>query len=71
MGRVCVLIVENAQSMHPSVLEELRVLAAVEHDGARVLKVLLLGQTGLNHVLESPRMARAGVGRCAALHWTH
>jgi type II secretory pathway predicted ATPase ExeA len=56
-GRLCLLIVENAQSMHPSVLEELRVLAAVEHEGSRVLKVLLLGQAGLTHVLESPRMA--------------
>jgi len=56
-GRICVLLVENAQSMHPSVLEELRHLAGVEVDGARVLKLLLLGQPALNHVLESPRMA--------------
>lgn len=57
MGRICLLIVENAQSMHPSVLEELRCLAAAEVDGTRVLKVLLLGQPSLNLVLESPRMA--------------
>lgn len=57
-GRFCVLIVENAQSMHPSVLEEVRALATVEHDGQRVLKLLLLGQAGLTHVLESPRMAQ-------------
>ena len=56
-GRLCLLIVENAQSMHPSVLEELRCLAAVEHDGVRVLKILLLGQPALDLVLESPRMA--------------
>ena len=56
-GRLCVLIVENAQSMHPSVLEELRGLAALQHDGTRVLKIILLGQAGLAHVLESPRMA--------------
>jgi len=55
-GRLCLLIVENAQSMHPSVLEELRCLAAVEHDGVRVLKILLLGQPSLNLVLESQRM---------------
>jgi general secretion pathway protein A len=58
MGRVCLLIVENAQSMHPSALEELRALAAVEHDGQRILKILLLGPAGLLHVLESPRMAQ-------------
>lgn len=56
-GRLCLLIVENAQSMHPSVLEELRCLAAVAHEGVRVLKILLLGQPALNLVLESPRMA--------------
>jgi general secretion pathway protein A len=56
-GRLCLLVVENAQSMHPLVLEELRALAAIEHDGVRVLKVLLLGQAALMHVLESPRMA--------------
>lgn len=56
-GRLCLLIVENAQNMHPSVLEELRGLAAVQHEGGRVLKILLLGQAGLAHVLESPRMA--------------
>lgn len=58
MGRVCLLVVENAQNMHPSVLEELRCLAAVEVEGIRVLKVLMLGQPALNHVLESPRMAQ-------------
>jgi type II secretory pathway predicted ATPase ExeA len=57
MGRICLLVVENPQAMHPSVLEELRMLAAAEVDGVRVLKVLLLGQPSLNLVLESPRMA--------------
>src|SRR5690606_12066145 len=56
-GRLCVLIVENAQSMHPSVLDELRALATLEHEGMRILKVLLLGQPTLTHVLDSPRMA--------------
>ena len=57
MGRMCLLVVENAQQMHPSVLEELRCLAALEVEGSRILKVLLLGQPSLNHVLESPRMS--------------
>lgn len=61
-GRLCLLIVENAQSMHPSVLEELRCLAAIEHDGVRVLKILLLGQPSLNLVLESPRMVELMTG---------
>jgi general secretion pathway protein A len=57
MGRICLLVVENPQAMHPSVLEELRGLAGAQVDGMRVLKVLLLGQPALNLVLESPRMA--------------
>lgn len=61
-GRLCLLVVENAQSMHPSVLEELRCLAGIEHEGVRVLKILLLGQPALNLVLESPRMAELVTG---------
>jgi type II secretory pathway predicted ATPase ExeA len=56
LGRTCVLVVENAQSMHPLVLEELRALAALEVGGARALKLLLLGRPSLQHVLDSPRM---------------
>jgi general secretion pathway protein A len=62
MGRICLLVVENAQNMHPSVLEELRCLAAVQAEGARILKVLLLGQPSLNLVLDSPRMAELVAG---------
>lgn len=62
MGRICLLVVENPQAMHPSVLEELRGLAAAEVDGVRVLKVLLLGQPSLDLVLESPRMAELMTG---------
>lgn len=56
VGRVCLLVVENPQSMHPSVLEEFRCLAALEVDGQPVLKILLLGQPSLELVLASPRM---------------
>lgn len=57
MSRVCLLIVENPQQMHPSVLEELRLLASLEVEGLRVLKVLLLGEPPIDRVIESPRMA--------------
>jgi len=58
----CLLVVENAQNMHPSVLEELRCLAAIQAEGARILKILLLGQPSLNLVLDSPRMAELVAG---------
>ncbi len=57
MCRICMLIVENPQQMHPSVLEELRLLASLEVEGRRVLKVLLLGEPPITRVIESPRMA--------------
>lgn len=69
-GRLCLLIVENAQSMHPSVLEELRCLAAIQHDGMRVLKMLLLGQPALNLVLESPRMVELMSGNVSRFSLT-
>ncbi|HEY6641159.1 AAA family ATPase [Povalibacter sp.] len=56
MCRVCMLVVENPQQMHPSVLEELRLLTSLEADGRRVLKVLLLGEPPIDRVVESPRM---------------
>ena len=56
-GRICLLIVENAQNMQPLVLEELRHIASWETDGVRLVKMLLLGQPLLNHVVDSPRMA--------------
>lgn len=65
-GRICLLIIENAQSMQPLVLEELRHIASWEADGLRLIKLLLLGQPLLNHVVDSPRLGKlvpAGVPR--------
>ncbi len=55
-GRICLLIVENAQSMQPAVLDELLHLASIQLDGARLLKMLLLGQPMLARVVDSPRL---------------
>ncbi len=57
-GRICLLIVENAQGMQPLVLEELRNIASWESSGLRLIKLLLLGQPLLNHVVDSPRLAK-------------
>ena len=59
MGRISLLIVENMQAAHPSVIEELRLLASIEAEGTRVLKILMLGCNSLNRVLDSPRMAES------------
>lgn len=58
LGRICMVIVENPQVMHPLVLDEIKALAEIAVDGTRALKLLLLGQPLLNHVVDSPRMGQ-------------
>lgn len=57
-GRICLLIIENAEAMRPLVLEELRHIGLLETDGSRLVKLLLLGQPLLNHVVDSQRMSK-------------
>lgn len=56
LGRVCLLVVENLQNMPPLVLDEVKLLSELEVEGTRAIKLLLLGQPLLNHVIDSPRM---------------
>jgi type II secretory pathway predicted ATPase ExeA len=56
MGRLCVLLIENAHQMHPAVLEELRALAAIRADDLQALKLIFLGPPAVHRVLTSPRM---------------
>lgn len=62
-NRLCLLAVEGVHALRPAVLEELRALTEMEVEGKRVVKVLLLGQHSLNHVIDSPRMASLCAGR--------
>ena len=55
-GRICLLIIENAQRMKPAVLEELRLIGLLENDGSRVVKLLLLGDPTLHRVISSPKL---------------
>ncbi|MES1190017.1 MAG: AAA family ATPase [Steroidobacter sp.] len=55
-GRMCLLIIENAQRMKPAVLEELRWIGLLESDGARAVKLLLLGESTLHRVIGSPKL---------------
>jgi type II secretory pathway predicted ATPase ExeA len=55
-GRICLLIIENAENMQPQALEELRHIASLEFNSVRLIKLLLLGQPQLNHVVDSPRL---------------
>ena len=68
LGRICLVVVENPQVMHPLVLDEIKALAEIAVDGARALKLLLIGQPLLNHVVDSPRMGDLMKGGASRFH---
>ncbi|MBY0338170.1 MAG: AAA family ATPase [Acetobacteraceae bacterium] len=53
-GRRHLLIVDEAQALSPSALEELRMLSNITDDGRALLQTLLLGQPQLRRLLASP-----------------
>ena len=53
-GGVTTLMVDEAQSLPPQLLEELRLLGNIETPGRKLLNVALLGQTELGSRLEEP-----------------
>ncbi len=58
LGRICLVVVEKPQVMDPLVLDEIKALAEITVGGTRALKLLLLGQPLLNHVVDSRRMGQ-------------
>ncbi len=55
-GRVAVLVVDEAQSMPHDLLEEIRLLANIETDTAKLLQVVMLGQPELAARLNDPSL---------------
>jgi type II secretory pathway predicted ATPase ExeA len=51
-----VLIVDDAHNLSTRVLEEIRMLSSLETNKQKLLHVILVGQSELNHVLEAPEM---------------
>src|SRR5690606_22759927 len=47
----CVLIIDEAQNLSPQVLEQIRMLSNLETDEAKLLQIVLVGQTGLLQTL--------------------
>jgi general secretion pathway protein A len=54
VGRRHLLIVDEAQGLPPSALEELRMLSNVTQDGRALLQTILLGQPQLRRTIASP-----------------
>lgn len=55
-GRRLVLIVDEAQNLSHRVLEEIRMLAGIEAQKEKLLRIILVGQPELARKLDSPRL---------------
>lgn len=55
-GKTAVLIVDEAQGLTPSSLEELRLLSNLQYDNRLLLQVFLIGQDRLLEMIEMPGM---------------
>jgi general secretion pathway protein A len=57
-GRRVVVIVDEAQDLEPSVLEQLRLLSNLETERAKLLQIMLVGQPELRDILARPDLAQ-------------
>ncbi len=55
-GKKLVLIVDEAQNLSYRVLEEIRMLAGIEAQKEKLLRIILVGQPELSRELDSPRL---------------
>jgi type II secretory pathway predicted ATPase ExeA len=55
-GRKVVIVVDEAQNLEPTVLEEIRMLSGVGAGREKVLSIILAGQPELNETLDSPEL---------------
>ncbi len=55
-GRRVVIIVDEAQNLSQTVLEEIRLLSGIETQKEKLLSVILVGQPELEEILDSPQM---------------
>lgn len=51
-GRTVVLVIDEAQNLEPSVLEQIRLLSNLETDTDKLIQIVLVGQPELNQLLE-------------------
>jgi len=55
-GRDCVLVVDEAQALGPEGLETVRLLSNLETETAKLLQIILFGQTELDDLLARPAL---------------
>ncbi len=56
LGKQVLLIVDEAQHLSKTALEEIRLLAAVEIDGEEILSIILVGHPELMNTIDAPDM---------------
>jgi len=57
-GGNCVLIIDEAQNLSPTALEEVRMLSNLETEKEKLIQIILLGQPELRDKLELPALAQ-------------
>ncbi len=62
------LVVDEAQSVPPNLLREIRLLANLEVGTQKLLPIVLAGQPELADVLNQPQISAAETARCVPLH---
>src|SRR5262245_46543111 len=67
-GRRTVLIIDEAQSLAPEVLEEVRLLTNLETTTEKLLQVILIGQPELAALLEQPKLRQLAQRITARYH---
>ena len=67
-GRRTVLIIDEAQSLAPEVLEEVRLLTNLETTREKLLQVILIGQPELAAILDQPRLRQLAQRVTARYH---
>ncbi|PJG58079.1 AAA family ATPase [Aeromonas cavernicola] len=67
-GKRSVVLVDEAQHLLPSVLEQLRLLTNLETDDKKLLQVVLIGQPELQHMLRQPLLRQLAQRITARYH---
>ena len=67
-GRRTLLIIDEAQVLSPSVLEQLRLLTNLETNRCKLLQIILIGQPELRKMLERPELRQLSQRITARFH---
>jgi putative secretion ATPase (PEP-CTERM system associated) len=56
VGRLAILVIDEAQNLSLSALEEIRMLSNLETEKSKLIQIILVGQPGLRDVLRLPEL---------------